>query len=99
MLQRLRTSYDPSGSVFNWFASYLCCIFVCVRSRYHCLAFHAQGSVLGPMLIYRRPAAACHFVKYHDLDLYACADDTQIFSFLPLIEADVHHYHRHYHYH
>ena len=85
LLNRLSQRYGITGSVQEWFASYLSSRsqFVqieCSRSSPHELNCGVpQGSVLGPLLYVLYTSPVADIIKSHNLMYHLYADDTQLY--------------------
>ena len=85
LLDRLSQRYGITGSVQEWFASYLSSStqFVqieCSRSSLRELNCGVpQGSVLGPLLYVLYTSPVADIIKRHNLTYHLSADDTQLY--------------------
>ena len=95
LLNRLRTEFDVSGKVLDWFASYLSnrCQKVTVdgvlSDRFGIDFGVPQGSCLGPLLFVIYSSKLLNIVNKHLPNVHAYADDTQLYLvFKPDNHAD-----------
>ena len=89
LLERLETSLGLSGSVLNWFRSYLldrtqyvrCGSSRSVATRLECGV--PEGSVLGPLLFVTYTTDLVGIVERHGICPHLYADDTQVYGSCP----------------
>ena len=95
LLDRLSQRYGITGSVQEWFASYLSSRtqFVqieCSRSSLRELNCGVpQGSVLGPLLYVLYTSPVADIIKRHNLTYHLYADDTQLYVSFKLGSDDL----------
>ena len=89
LLPRLQNSFGITGTVLQWFNSYLSngTQFVMINKANSTvrdlLVGFPQGSVLGPVLYLLYTAPLAEVIRSYDLDYHLYADDTQLyFSFI-----------------
>ena len=86
LLQRLEQTFGITGSVLQWFHSYLqdrcqfvrCGVEESSRMTLECGV--PQGSVLGPLLFIIYTADLCQVIQQHGFRPHLYADDTQIYG-------------------
>ena len=89
LMERLSTTFGISGSVIEWFKSYVLGRTQCVIVNDNCSSVFdlcygvPQGSVLGPVLytMYTQPMGA--IIKKHSMCYHMYADDTQVYKSAP----------------
>ena len=95
LLNRLRTEFDVSGKVLDWFASYLSnrsqkvTVDSVLSDRFGIDFGVPQGSCLGPLLFVIYSSKLFNIVSKHLPNVHAYADDTQLYlAFKPGNHAD-----------
>ena len=90
LINRLKTTFGFSGTVLDWFSSYITnrTQSVSIDNEISSIAksFYGipQASVLGPLLYIQYTALLGKIINDHNVNFHMYADDTQLYlSFLP----------------
>ena len=90
LLDRLSQRYGITGSVREWFASYLSSRTQCLRSSILELNCGVpQGSVLGPLLYVLYTSPVADIIRRHNLTYHLYADETQLYVSFKLGSDDL----------